>query len=128
MLPNSFKNFGKSLCSFNLNPVYMPPEIAYLFIPTRTKRGKLFIEYTPKTIIYVCVCVCVCVFVCVCVCVCVCVSVFAVIRPSLLKSTNHELFFARIWKKLRCTCQGFRYNNFLYLCTKKSKICIFCAI
>ena len=48
----------------------MPPEIAYLFIPIRTKRGKLFIEDKPKANIYVCVCICVCVSVCVCVCVC----------------------------------------------------------
>ena len=53
----------------------MPPEIAYLFIPIRTKRGKLFIEDKPKANIYVCVCICVCVSVCVCVCVCVCLRV-----------------------------------------------------
>ena len=56
----------------------MPPEIAYLFIPTRTKRGKRFIDYKPKANMYVCsvsVSASVSAFVCVCVCVCVCMRV-----------------------------------------------------
>ena len=44
---------------------------------------------------------------------------FVVNQPSLLKSTDPKLFFARIHKKM---------IEDLYLFSKKSDICMFCAI
>ena len=60
----------------------------------------------------------------------ICMS--AVTQPSLLIRTDPKLFSARICKKLWENFLKififFRYNNFLYLSTKKSEICNFCAI
>ena len=63
---------------------------------------------------------------------------FAVTQPSLLKGTNPKPFFAGICKKLKKDfLKTFKLGNllkplaltaFLYLSSKKSEICIFCAI
>ena len=52
---------------------------------------------------------------------------------SMFAITNSKLYFERICKKLwknffkNFLKSFFRCNNFLYLCSKKSEVCIFCS-